>query len=175
LGNVGSKRNNPDFFAMVVMNYILGGGGFSSRLFTEIRAKRGFAYSVHSAFDFKKYTGSFSISLQTKNASAREAISIVLDEIKKMQTEPVTDKELEGARKYLTGSFPLRLDTQAKLAGFLAQVEFYGLGVDYADNYASRILAVTKEDVQRVATKYLRPDNYILVVVGNLKEAGFGE
>jgi zinc protease len=67
------------------------------------------------------------------------------------------------------------LDTQAKLAGFLAQVEFYGLGVDYADNYASRILAVTKEDVQRVATKYLRPDNYILVVVGNLKEAGFGE
>jgi len=175
LGNVGPKRNNPDFFTMVVMNYILGGGGFSSRLFTEIRAKRGFAYSVHSAFDFKKYTGSFSISLQTKNASAREAISIVLDEIKKMQTEPVTDKELEGARKYLTGSFPMRLDTQAKLAGFLAQVEFYGLGADYADNYASRILAVTKEDVQRVATKYLHPDNYILVVVGNLEEAGFGE
>jgi zinc protease len=175
LGSLGPKRNNPDFFPMVVMNYILGGGGFSSRLFTEIRAKRGFAYSVHSAFDFKKHAGSFSVSLQTKNDSAREAISVVLGEMKKMQTEPVTDKELEGARKYLTGSFALRLDTQAKLAGFLAQVEFYGLGIDYADKYPSRIRSVTKEDVQRVANQYLNPDNYILSVVGNLKEAGFGD
>jgi zinc protease len=87
----------------------------------------------------------------------------------------VTDKELEGARKYLTGSFPLRLDTQAKLANFLAQVEFYGLGDDYADKYVSHIMAVTKEDVQRVAKKYLNPDTYTLVVVGNLKEAGFRE
>ena len=172
LGNLGPQRNNPDFFPMVVMNYILGGGGFSSRLLTEIRAKRGFAYSVHSAFDFKKYSGSFSVSLQTKNASAREAISIVLAEMKKIQTEPVTDKELEGARKYLTGSFPLRLDTQAKLANFLTQVEFYGLGDDYADKYVSHIMAVTKEDVQRVAKKYLNPGKYTLVVVGNLKEAG---
>lgn len=175
LGNLGPPRNNPDFFPMVVMNYILGGGGFSSRLLTEIRAKRGFAYSVRSAFDFKKYTGSFSVSLQTKNDSAREAISIVLAEMKKIQTEPVTDKELEGARKYLTGSFPLRLDTQAKLASFLAQVEFYGLGNDYNDKYVSHIKAVTKEDVQRVAKKYLNPGASTLVVVGNLKEAGFRE
>jgi len=175
LGNLGPPRNNPDFFPMVVMNYILGGGGFSSRLFTEIRAKRGFAYSVHSAFDFKKYTGSFSVNLQTKNDSAREAISIVLAEMKKIQTEPVTDMELEGARKYLTGSFPLRLDTQAKLASFLAQVEFYGLGDDHADKYVSHIKAVTKEDVQRVAKKYLNPGAYTLIVVGNLKEAGFRE
>jgi len=175
LGNLGPPRNNPDFYPLVVMNYILGGGGFSSRLLTEIRAKRGFAYSVRSTFDFKKYTGSFSVSLQTKNDSAREAISIVLAEMKKIQTEPVTDKELGGARKHLTGSFPLRLDTQAKLAGFLAQVEFYGLGNDYADNYASRIMAVTQEDVQRVAKKYLNSGAYTLVVVGNLKEAGFKE
>jgi zinc protease len=173
LGNQGPKRNNPDFFPMAVMNYILGGGGFSSRLLNEIRAKRGFAYSVHSAFDFKKYSGSFSVSLQTKNESAREAISVVLEEMRKMQQEPVTDKELEGARKYLTGSFPLRFDTQAKLAGFLAQVEFYGLGYSYADAYGSNIRAVTKEDVQRVANKYLNPDNYTLAVVGNLKDAGF--
>jgi zinc protease len=175
LGNLGPPRNNPDFFPMVVMNYILGGGGFSSRLLTEIRAKRGFAYSVRSAFDFKKHAGSFSVSLQTKNDSAREAISIVLAEMNKIRNEPVTDKELEGARKYLTGSFPLRLDTQAKLASFLAQVEFYCLGNDYADNYASRIMAVAKEDVQRVAKKYFNPSAYTLVVVGNLKEAGFRE
>lgn len=174
LGNLGPPRKNPDFFPIAVMNYILG-GGFSSRLLTEVRAKRGFAYSVNSAFDFKKFTGSFSVNFQTKNDSAREAISIVLEEMKKIQTEPVTDKELEGARKYLTGSFPLRLDTQAKLAGFLAQVEFYDLGYDYADTYTSRIMAVTKEDIQRVAKKYLNPDNYTLVAVGNLKEVGFKE
>jgi zinc protease len=175
LGSPGPRRNNPDFFPMAIMNYILGGGGFSSRLFIEIRAKRGFAYSVHSAFDFKKYSGSFSVSLQTKNESAREAIAIVLDEMRKMQGNPVTDRELEGARKYLTGSFPLRFDTQAKLAGFLAQVEFYGLGNDYADTYRSNIMAVTKEDVQRVANKYLNPDKYVLVVIGNLKNAGLAE
>ncbi len=175
LGNLGPPRKNPDFFPIAIMNYILGGGGFSSRLLTEVRAKRGFAYSVNSAFDFKKFTGSFSVNFQTKNDSAREAISIVLEEMKKIQTEPVTDKELEGARKYLTGSFPLRLDTQAKLAGFLAQVEFYDLGDDYADTYTSRIMAVTKEDIQRVAKKYLNPDNYTLVAVGNLKEVGFKE
>lgn len=173
LGNSGPPRKNPDFFSIAVMNYILGGGGFSSRLLTEVRAKRGFAYSIHSVFDLKKFAGSFSVHFQTKNDSAREAIEIVLEEMKKMQTAPVTDKELEGARKYLTGSFPLRLDTQAKLAGFLAQVEFYGLGDDYADTYISRIMAVTKEDVQRVARKYLDPLNYALVVVGNLKEAQF--
>lgn len=175
LGNPGPGRNNPDFFPMVVMNYILGGGGFSSRLFNEIRGKRGFAYSVHSAFDFKRYAGTFSVSLQTKNDSAREAISIVLQEIQKMQSGLVTDKELEGAHKYLTGSFPLRFDTQSKLAGFLAQVEFYGLGNDYADTYRSNILAVTKEDVKRVANKHLSTDTYVLVVVGNLKDAGFAE
>jgi len=175
LGNSGPPRKNPDFFSIAVMNYILGGGGFSSRLLTEVRAKRGFAYSIESVFDLKKFAGSFSVHFQTKNDSAREAIEIVLEEMKKMQTAPVTDKELEGARKYLTGSFPLRLDTQAKLAGFLAQVEFYDLGYDYADTYTSRIMAVTKEDIQRVAKKYLNPDNYTLVAVGNLKEVGFKE
>ena len=173
LGNLAPQRNNPDFFPMIVTNYILGGGGFSSRLLTEIRAKRGLAYSIRSTFHFKKRVGSFLVSLQTKNDSAQEAISIVLEEIKKLQKEPVTDIELEGARKYLTGSFPLQLDTQAKLAGFLAQVEFYGLGEDYAHNYVSCIMAVTKEDVQRVAKKYLNPYNYTLVIVGNLKEGRF--
>lgn len=175
LGNVVPPRNNPDYFPMVVMNYILGGGSFSSRLFAEIRAKRGFAYSVNSGFDFKKYAGSFAVTLQTKNASAREAVTVILEEMRKIQREPVTDRELEGAVKYLTGSFPLRLDTQAKLAGFLAQVEFYQLGADYGDTYASRVRAVTKDDIQRAAVAHLRPDNYVLAVVGNLKEGGFSD
>lgn len=174
LGNAGPPRNNPDFFPMVVMNYILGGGGFSSRIFTEVREKRGLAYSVYSSFEFWKYAGSFTVSLQTKNPSAREAISVILEQMRKIQKESVTDRELDGAHRYLTGSFPLRLDTQAKIAGFLARIEFYGLGENYGKNYASRIRAVTKEDIRRVALKYLQPENYVLVVIANLTQAGFG-
>lgn len=173
LGNILPPRDNPDFFSLVVMNYILGGGGFSSRLFNKVRASHGLSYSVQSSLDFKKCTGSFSISLQTKNENAQKAISMVVEEIKRLQRELVTDQEIDGARKYLTGSFPLRLDTQAKVAGLLAQIEFFGLGLDYADSYASKIRAVTKEDILRVAKKYLDPENYVLVAVGNLQAAGF--
>ena len=107
-GHAGVSRENPDFYALRVMNYILGGGGFSSRLVEEIRNKRGLAYSVASFFDPGKYPGSFQIVLQTKNASAREAISLSLKEMERMRKEMVSEKELEGAKKYLIGSFPMR-------------------------------------------------------------------
>lgn len=172
LGQAGISRGNPDFYALTVMNYILGGGGFASRLMEEIRNKRGLAYSVASFFDPGKYSGSFRIVLQTKNRSAREAISLSLHEIERIRREPVSEKELEGAKKYLIGSFPLRLDTQRKLANFLIQVEYYGLGLDYPKKYPSLLRSVTRQDVLRVAKAYLYPENHILVVVANLKEAG---
>jgi zinc protease len=172
LGNEGITRGNPDFYAVSVMNYILGGGGFASRLLEEIRNKRGLAYSVASFFDPGKYPGSFQIVLQTKNSSAREAISLALKQMELIRKEPVSDRELESAKKYLIGSFPLRLDTQGKLANFLIQVEYYGLGLDYPKEYPSLIKSVTKEDVIRVAKKYLHPETYILVVVADLKETG---
>ena len=172
LGHAGISRDNPDFYALTVMNYILGGGGFTSRLVEEIRIKRGLAYSVMSYFDAGKYPGSFQIVLQTKNSSAREAISIALQQMERIRKDSVSEKELEGAKKYLTGNFPLRLDTQAKLASFITAVEYHGLGFDYASRYPSLIQSVTKEDVLRVAQKYLFPEKSILVVVANLKEAG---
>ncbi|MGD0624222.1 MAG: pitrilysin family protein [Thermodesulfobacteriota bacterium] len=172
LGHAGVSRENPDFYALTVMNYILGGGGFSSRLMQEIRNKRGLAYSVASFFNPGKYVGSFQIVLQTKNATAQEAISLSLKQMERIRQEKVAERELEGAKKYLIGSFPMRLDTQGKLANFLTQVEYYGLGLDYPDKYPSLIRAVTRDDVLRVAQKYLHPNNYILVVVANLKEAG---
>ncbi len=172
LGHAGVRRDNPDYYALTVMNYILGGGGFSSRLVEEIRNKRGFAYSVASFFDPGKYPGAFQIVLQTKNASAREAISLALQQMERIQKEPVSEKELEGAKRYLIGSFPMRLDTQGKLANFLSQVEYFGLGLDYPEKYSTFIRSVTKEEVLRVARTYLYPENYILVVVANLKEAG---
>jgi zinc protease len=172
LGHAGVNRENPDFYALTVMNYILGGGGFASRLVGEIRNKRGLAYSVASFFDPGKYPGSFQIILQTKNASAREAISLALQQMELIQKEPVLEKELEGAKKYLIGSFPLRFDTQGKLANFLTQIEYFGLGLDYPEKYLSFIRSVTREEVLRLAKAYLHPENYILVVVANLKEAG---
>jgi zinc protease len=172
LGNKGISRENPDFYAVSVMNYILGGGGFASRLLEEIRNKRGLAYSVESFFDPGKYPGSFQIVLQTKNRSAREAISLAIGQMKLIREKPVSDKELYGAKKYLIGSFPLRLDTQGKLSSFLIQVEYYGLGPDYPEKYPSLISSVTKEQVMKVANKYLHPEHCILVVVANLKESG---
>jgi zinc protease len=172
LGHTGVSRGNPDFYAITVMNYILGGGGFASRLMGEIRNKRGLAYSVGSFFDPGKYPGSFQIVLQTKNASAPEAIALSIQEMEKIQKELVSEKELEGAKKYLIGSFPMRFDTQGKLVNFLTQVEYYGLGLDYPEKYPSLIQSVTREEVLRVAKKYLHPKRYVLVIVANLKEAG---
>ncbi len=172
LGNAGVSRENPDFYALTVMNYILGGGGFASRLTEEIRNKRGLAYSVASFFDPGKFPGSFQIALQTKNSSAKEAIALSLQQMERIQKELVSEKELEGAKKYLIGSFPMRLDTQGKLANFLTQVEYYGLGLDYPEKYPSLIQSVSREDVLRVAKKYLHPKKYVLVIVANLKEAG---
>ncbi len=172
LGHAGVSRGNPDFYAITVMNYILGGGGFASRLMGEIRNKRGLAYSVGSFFDPGKYPGSFQIVLQTKNPSTRDAISLSLQQMERIQKELVSEKELEGAKKYLIGSFPMRLDTQGKLANFLTQVEYYGLGLDYPEKYPTLIQSVTREEVLRVARKYLHPKKYVLVIVANLKEAG---
>jgi zinc protease len=172
LGHIGVSRDNSDFYALTVMNYILGGGGFSSRLVQEIRNKRGLAYSVASFFDPGKYPGSFQIVLQTKNSSAREAIALSLQQMERIRKGLVSEKELEGAKKYLIGSFPMRLNTQGKLTNFLTQVEYYGLGLDYPEKYPSLIRSVTREEVLRVARKYLHPKNHILVIVANLKEAG---
>ena len=171
LGHVGIKRDNPDYYAVSVMNYILGGGGFASRLMDNIRDNKGLAYDVHSYFSANKYAGSFQTGLQTKNESASIAIAEVLKEMERIEKEPVSDKELSDAKAYLTGSFPLRIDSNRKIAGFLTAVEYYGLGLDYVDNYRKFIEAVTKDDILRVAKKYLHTGNYVLVVVADLEKA----
>ena len=167
-GHVGISRDNPDYYAVSVMNYILGGGGFVSRLMDNIRDNKGLAYDVHSSFAANRFGGSFRAGLQTKNESAHIAIEEVIREIERIRTEPVGDKELQDAKSYLTGSFPLRIDSNSKIAGFVLAVEFNSLGLDYVDKYPSLINAVTKEDILRVARKYLDTKNYVLVVVGNM-------
>ena len=171
LGHRGVARENPDYYALTVMNFVLGGGGFTSRLLDNIRTKGGLAYSVGSMFTVNKAPGNFEVVMQTKNASANDAIGRACTEIERIRREAVSDDELAGAKLYLTGSFPLRLDTTTKIAGFLTQVEFFNLGANYADTYAQRINAVTKDDVLRVAQQYLHPDQLLLVAVGDLEQA----
>lgn len=171
MGHVGISRENPDFYACAVMNYILGGGGFTSRLMDNIRDNRGLAYSVYSGFAAQKEPGAFSVTIQTKNESANEVIAETLKEIRRIQSEPVSEKELNDAKAYLTGSFPLRMDTSAKIAGMLTSIEIYGLGLDYPRKYPALINAVTREDLRRVAKKYLHPDNMLIVVVADQEKA----
>jgi len=172
MGHEGVTRGNPDYYAIQVMNNILGGGGFSSRVVDSIRNERGLAYSVYTYFNADKSHGTFQFVMQTKNDSAREAMRIAREEIERIRRDPVSDQELNDAKDYLTGSFPLRLDTNRKVANFLAQVEFFQLGLDYPDRYGDFIRKVTREDVLRVATRYLQPEKLITVVVGNQNKIG---
>jgi zinc protease len=171
MGSGGVERSNPDFYRLKVMNYILGGGGFSSRLVKVVRSEHGLAYSVNSGFEPGKYQGAFEVGLQTKNQSSNEAIDLTLQQLREIQEKPVSDAELDGAKKFLIGSFPLNIERQSAIASFMIQIEFYNLGLDYADQYPKLIGAVTKDDVLAVAKKYLHPDSMVLVAVANQAEA----
>jgi zinc protease len=166
VGQIGVERSDPDYFPILLMNHILGGGGFTSRLMRTIRTEGGLAYSVGSNFSSTKLPGPFQVVLQTKVESAGEALALVHREIRRLHDEGATQAELDQAKAFLTGSFPLRLDSITKLAGFLAQVDYFGLGEDYIDRYAQRVNAVTVEEVAAAARKRLDPDGLVEVVVG---------
>jgi zinc protease len=171
LGSGGVARSNPDYYKLEVMNYILGGGGFSSRLMKVVRSKGGLAYTVASGFQAAKFPGSFLIVLQTKNQSANEALKLIIGQLREIQNAPVSADELSSAKRYLIGSFPMKLDRQSEITGFMLQIELNGLGLDYADRFPKLIDAVTAADVQEVARKYLHPDALDVVAVTNQAEA----
>jgi len=167
LGHLGISRRNPDYYAVYTMNYILGGGGFSSRLLRRIRDDLGLAYSASSSFKTGIYPGSFQVLVQTKNESAAQVIQAIREELSRIREEPVRDEELAAAKDFITGSFPLKLDTNSKVAAYLTYIEHFDLGLDYFQKFPEYIRRVTKEDILRVARKYIRPEDYILVVVGD--------
>lgn len=170
LGHEGVGRENPDYYALQVMNYILGGGGFSSRALDAIRNERGLAYSVYSYFSAEKGRGTFEFIMQTRNETALEAIRIARAEMRRIREELVSEEELSDAKDYLTGSFALRFDTNRRVANFLAQMEYFQLGLDYPDRYPGLIQKVTREEIQRVAQRYIRPETLITVIVANQKK-----
>lgn len=173
-GYVGIARNNSDYYAVQVMNYIFGGGGFSSRLMNVIRDEMGLTYSINSLFAATKYPGRFEVEVQTKNESAGRVIDEMLKQMRLMKAQSISDQELRDAKDYLIGSFPRRLETIRKTADFIAAVQYYRLGDDYIDRYKYYVAKVTKDDVLRIARKYLDDENYVIVIVGNKKKLVLG-
>ena len=162
----GLKRNDPDFFATYVTNYILGGGGFSARLMDEIREKRGLTYGIYTSLSTQEHLGSWSGSAQTANENAGELIGRTKAELYKMATEGPTEKELADAKSYLTGAYPLSFDSNSKISSAMLSIRRDKLGMDYISDRNDMVEAVTLDDVKRVAAKYLQPENFTFVVVG---------
>ncbi len=175
MGHRGVARSSPDFEAIGVMNYVLGGGGFSSRLMERIRNQAGLVYSVSSYFSGGELQGSFRIIMQTKNESVAEAIGLARAEVESIRAEGITEEELRDAKRYLTGSFPLSLDSNREIASFIATSWFLGLGLDAAEKHLAEVEAVTLDDVRRVAARYLRPQHLLEVIVADLAKSSATE
>lgn len=166
MGAPGLKRNDPDYFPLFVGNYILGGGGFASRLVEEVRQKRGLAYSSYSFFAPYEQLGPFQIGLQTRKEQAQEALAVVRETLRRYVTEGPTEKELDAAKQNLVGGFPLRIDSNKKIHDYLATIGFYNMPLDYLDQFVANIDSVTVAQVKDAFTRRVDPDRLVTVVVG---------
>ncbi|MEK6707773.1 MAG: pitrilysin family protein [Pseudomonadota bacterium] len=166
----GLRRDDPDFFPLVVGNYILGGGGFVSRLMQEIRQKRGLAYSVYSGFSPLRHEGPFEIGLQTKKEQSEEALRLTQRVLADFVAGGPTKKELIAAKQNIIGGFPLRLDSNKKIIDHLAMIGFYNLPLTYLDDYVKAIDKVTVAQVKEAFQRRIKPEGMVTVVVGAIEE-----
>ena len=165
-GLPGISRDDPDFYAAFVLNKALGGGGLNTRLFEEVRKKRGLVYSVGTYLYPYEHAGLWLGSAGTQNARAGETLDVIRDVLADVVENGISQTELDDAKAYLTGSFPLQLSSNAGIASMLVTMQVDRLGADYLEQRNSYIDAVTPEDVQRVAARLLDPDNMLVVVTG---------
>ena len=166
-GQKGLKRDHPDYYAAYVMNHILGGGGFSSRLTEEVREKRGLAYGVYSYLAPRQHAALYLGGVATQNERVAESIEVIRGEFARMRDEGVDEQELADAKTYLTGSFPLRLDSNSEIASMLVGMQIAELGIDYLERRQGLIEAITVTDIKRVAASLIDPDSFTIVVVGD--------
>jgi zinc protease len=166
LGYPGIKRGDPDLFPLYLGNYVLGGGGFVSRLTEEVREKRGLVYSVYSYFMPMAEVGTFQIGLQTKKEQADEALKIVRATLADFLAKGVTDSELKAAKANVIGGFPMRIDSNSKILDYLAVIGFYKLPLNYLDEYNSKVAAVTAAQIKDAFNRRLKPENFVTVIVG---------
>ena len=171
IGHLGIQRDNPDHIAVMIMNSILGGGGFTSRIMTRVRSDEGLAYSARSTFGAGTYyPGVFRASFQSKNAGCAQATSIVLEELERICGEKVSHRELDTAKNYATEIFPRFFATASMVAGTFAADEYTGREKDYWKHYRERVASLTRDDILRVAQKYLHPEKVVVLAVGNVEE-----
>jgi predicted Zn-dependent peptidase len=167
---MGIDKDNPDMYAIRVMDAILGSGGFNSRLMSEVRNTQGLAYNVESSFDIgRRYLGRFTAETETKAQSTARTIGIMKDIIAGMTKGLVSDQELTLAKDSIINSFIFGFTSPAVVANQKARLEYYRYPAEYLDNYRDNIARVTGDDVLRVARKYLHPEALKLVVVGDAK------
>ncbi len=160
------KRDDPDFMAAYVMNHILGGGIFTSWLYEEIREKRGLAYSVGTSLATYDHTGVLVGHTGTRADKASETVRLIAEQFQKMAEQGPSEEELQKAKNFITGSYPLRFDTSGKIANQLVAIQLEDLGIDYIDRRNSEIEAITLDDVNRVAKRLLAGKKPLMVVVG---------
>ena len=173
MGHPGISKDNPDAMALQVANYILGGGGFNSRMMREVRSNRGLAYSVYSYFQVGRLLPElFIASSETKCASTVEVVKLMRQLMQQMIDEPVSAEELELAKQSLINSFVFAFDNSHSVVSRKVRLDFYGYPQDYMETYRQRIAAVTIADVQRVARQYLHPQQLQIVLVGNSRQYG---
>jgi zinc protease len=170
IGAPGIARGDPDYFALYVGNYTLGGGGFVSRLMNEVREKRGLAYSVYSYFMPLKQPGAFQIGLQTKKEQADEALKLVRSTLTDFIAKGPTDKELEAAKQNIIGGFPLRIDSNRKILEYLSVIGFYDLPLTYLDDFTKNIDKVTVSQIRDAFRRHIDPRAMATVIVGAPEE-----
>lgn len=166
IGTPGMSRSDPDYFPLYVGNYILGGGGFVSRLMNEVREKRGLAYSVYSYFMPMKQPGAFQIGLQTKKEQADGALALVRKTVADFVEHGPTEKELLAAKQNIIGGFPLRIDSNRKILDYLSIIGFYELPLTYLDDFSSRVEKVTVAQVRSAYARHIHPEKMATVIVG---------
>ena len=166
LGYPGIKRGDADYLPLYVGNYILGGGGFVSRLTEEVREKRGLVYSVYSYFMPMAELGPFQVGLQTKKEQAGEALKLVNETVAKFIKDGVTEPELKAAKDNIIGGFPMRIDSNGKILDYLSVIGFYKLPLTYLDDFNKKVGAVTTVQIKEAFQRRVKPENFVSVTVG---------
>lgn len=166
IANSGITRTNPDYFPMLIMHTVLGATA-SSRLFMNLREEKGYTYGAYSNLDARRTAGTFRATAEVRTPVTGDSLKEFFYELNRIRNEPVSEKELNDAKSYLTGVFPIRLETQEGMIDQLVQIKMLGLPNDYLQNYRDRVQAVTIDEVQRVASQYVQPDQAAIIVVGD--------
>ncbi len=169
LANLAIERGNPDYFPVLVMNQVLGAGP-SARLFMNLREAKGYTYGAYSSFDSKRLAGNFQATAEVRTPVTGDSLKEFFYELNRIRAEKATEKELKDAKSFLTGVYPLRAETQEGLTNLLVSQQLYNLPADYLQTYRDKVNAVTLDDVERVAKKYITSDKIAIVIVGDAGE-----